>query len=192
MDDLFQQLDEMSTEDIVNLLDIREKTEIDPSSPMFIFPDGTIVSVIEVAKRCGHNVTIHADFIAVILKELAYFAKYDGNELSDDIDFDDFDESEMLEWITSELNWVRLNCGNSWVEGRFYSVLPPSMTSAQFRSLEKWLEWGYDNKKDEVLFLCSEVGKSQYYSFEDNFPEEIIKKIKRYYASGEFYEKLVR
>ena len=192
MEDLFQRFDEMSTEDIVNLIDIPEKDSIDDSSPMFILPDGTIASVKEIAKNLGHHADIHSDFIAMIFDELVYWHKMDGDEIADDVDTEDFDDGQMLDVLTNELNWARLNCGNSWVENRFYCVLPPSMTSAQFRSLEKWLEWGYDNKKGEVLILCAEVGKDHVYSFEDNFPDDILKKIKRYYSSGEFYEKLVR
>ena len=66
------------------------------------------------------------------------------------------------------------------------------MTRDQFDSLEKWLEWGYDHGKKEVLFLTADRDMDAYYYFDENFPEDIIKKVKRFYSSGKFYEKLVR
>ena len=49
---------------------------------------------------------------------------------------------EMLNNLTYSKDWARINCGTSYVETRFYCVLPNYMKSAQYSALEEWLLWG--------------------------------------------------
>jgi hypothetical protein len=182
-DKIINEFLKMTTEQIVKLVNIPHRDQIDTNSPMFILPNGTIVSVKEVGENLGYNTSwVHGDLMYIILDTLANnLGLYYPTEMEDA-------ENNLLEHLTDELGWARINCGTTWTEDRFYCVLPDKMTSSQFRSLEKWIEWGYDNHKgdDEVLICFDDTNRV--YDFKDNFPEDIIKKIKRYYSSGRLYE----
>lgn len=182
-DKIIDEFLKLSTEQIIQLVNIPNRTQIDTASPMFILPNGTIVSVKEVGENLGYDSSwIHGDLMYVILDTLANkLGLYYPTEMEDA-------ENGLLEHLTDELGWARINCGTTWTEDRVYCVLPDKMTSSQFRSLEKWIEWGYDNHKggDEVLICFDDTTRA--YDFKDNFPEDIIKKIKRYYSSGRLYE----
>ena len=175
----------MSSDDIVNLLGIPNKTDIDTTSPMFILPNGSIISVAQAGKLNNMVLSdnVHADMLYVIFTKIAE---------KHGVDYDEYvgalDEHYYLNILTYGKDWARVNCGETWMEERFYCVLPNYMTSAQYRSLEKWLEWGADTGKKEVLVYVSSYQDNNTYSFKDNLPEDIIKKIKRYYSSGKLYE----
>ena len=175
----------MSSNDLINLLNIPNKTNISTNSPMFLLPNGSIISVEEAGEL--NNIvlrdTVHSDMIYIIFTKVAEQLGFDYDELSalhDDIYY--------LKPLTIGKEWARLNCGETWTEERFYCVLPNHMTSSQYRGLEKWLEWGYDTNKKEVLILVGGYEDSHTYSFKDYLPEDIIKRIKRYYSSGRLYE----
>jgi hypothetical protein len=182
-DKIINEFLKMTTEQIVKLVNIPHRDQIDTNSPMFILPNGTIVSVKEVGENLGYNTSwVHGDLMYIILDTLANnLGLYYPTEMEDA-------ENNLLEHLTNELGWARINCGTTWTEDRFYCVLPDKMTTSQFRSLEKWIEWGYDNHKgDDEVLICFEH-TTRAYEFKDNFPEDIIKKIKRYYSSGKLYE----
>lgn len=186
VDKIVDEFKKMSTEQIVKLVNIPHGEQIDPDSPMFILPNGIIVSVKEVGENLGYDLSwIHGDMLHIILNTIAEkLGLYYPSEMEDL-------EDDLLEHLTYKLGWVRINCGTTWTEDRFYCVLPGTMTNPQFRSLEKWIEWGYDNHKgdDEVLIFFEHTIRS--YEFKGHFPEDIIKKIKRYYSSGRLYENLL-
>lgn len=185
IDILKKEFESMSSNDIINLLGIPNINDIDTSSPMFILPNGAIISVAQAGRLIGEELksSIHSDMIYVILKALANKHNYNC-----DIDGTYKYEKQKLNYLTNGLDWARLNCGETWTEKRFYCVLPNYMTSSQYRSLEKWLEWGADTGKKEVLVYVGSDEVNQTYYFNETFPEDIIKKIKRYYSSGRLYE----
>ena len=83
-------------------------------------------------------------------------------------------------------NCIRVNTGFEE-----YMVMPKVRpNSKQFDSLLKWLDYYFINhSKIQVLdWFGSHVNSKVYYA-EENFPEDIIKKIKRYYATGTLVEK---
>lgn len=174
----------MSSDDIIKLLGIPHSNNIDTSSPMFILPNGAIISVANAAKLIDLDFSsnIHSDMVFVILSAIA---KKLGQEWTMN---DKRYEDRRLDFLTYGLDWARINTGTTWLEDRFYCVLPNHMTSAQYRSLEKWLEWGTDNGKEEVLVYVGRDEVNQTYYFDETFPEDIIKKVKRYYSSGRLYE----
>ena len=179
-----KKFEKMSSNEIIDLLDIPNNTNIDSDSPMFLLPNGSIISVAQAGKLIGQELSdnIHSDMVYVILSAIAKKYNYDW-----DMD-DSWYEDKKLDYLTYGLDWARLNCGETWAEKRFYCVLPNHMTSSQYRSLEKWLEWGADTGKKEVLVYVSSYQDNNTYSFKDNLPEDISKKIKRYYSSGKLYE----
>lgn len=63
----------------------------------------------------------------------------------------------------------------------------------QYEQLEKWLEFNFDRKaNDDIQITISDIKGGHFeiaeYSYKDYLPEDIIKKIKRYYSSGTLYE----
>lgn len=179
-----KKFEKMSSNEIIDLLGIPNSSNIDSDSPMFLLPNGSIISVAQAGKLIGQELSdnIHSDMVYVILSAIA-------NKYNYDWDMDDrWYEDKKLDYLTYELDWARMNCGETWTEKRFYCVLPNHMTSAQYRSLEKWLEWGADTGKEEVLVYVGRDEVNQTYGLEETFPEDIIKKIKRYYSSGRLYE----
>ena len=62
------------------------------------------------------------------------------------------------------------------------------MTNAQYRTLEEWMNWGYSEKEKTVLVFVGDEEDNHTYSFSEYFPEDVIKRIKRYYSSGTLYE----
>ena len=181
-----KKFEQMSSNEIIDLLGVPNSNDIDANSPMFILPNGSILSVAQAGKLIGQNLdnNIHSDMVYVILSAIAEKCGYDW-----DMDDGEYEESK-LSYLTYGLDWARVNCGQTWLEDRFYCVLPNHMTSAQYRSLEKWLEWGADTGKKEVLVYVGRDEVNQTYYFNETFPEDIIKKIKRYYSSGRLYESL--
>ena len=179
-----KEFENMSSNEIIDLLGIPNSSDIDSDSPMFLLPNGSIISVAQASKLIGHKslLSIHSDMIYIILSAIAKKYNYNWNVNVDKYKY------EKLSYLTYKLEWARLNCGETWTEKRFYCVLPNYMTSAQYESLEKWLEWGEDTGKEKVLVFVGNEGVNQTYRFEETFPEDIIKKIKRYYSSGSLYE----
>ena len=181
-----KKFESMSSNEIIDLLGVPNTNDIDDNSPMFLLPNGTILSVTQAGKLIGQHLedNIHSDMVYVILSAIA-------KKLN--ISYDDDDhiyEERKLDYLTYGLEWARLNCGETWTEKRFYCVLPNHMTSAQYRSLEKWIEWGADSNKEKVIVFVGRDEASQAYYFDETFPEDIIKKIKRYYSSGRLYESI--
>ena len=77
------------------------------------------------------------------------------------------------------------------LEDNNYIELPESnLTLAQYDSLEGWLDKN-SRKRDTVV--VSDLGFNNYveYNYSDYLPEDIIKKIKRYYSSSHLYESTV-
>lgn len=192
-DKMMSKFNSMSSDEILSYLMTSPRTDIDVDSPMFILPNGKIVSVFDVLKKNGlmgeleptHN-ALPECFGWVLMSELGYSAD-EVAEISDNWRLDDYFD-EMLNELTHRHNWARINCGKTWMEDRFYCVLPNKVTPSQFNTLEEWMDWGFDNGKDNVLVFVTDNHIAKTYSMAEDFPDGVIKKIKRFYSSGKFYE----
>ena len=111
----------MSSNEIIDLLGIPNSSNIDSNSPMFILPNGAIISVAQAGKLNNMVLSdnVHADMIYVIFTKIA--EKYG-------IDYDEYigmiDENYYVNILTYGKDWARVNCGETWMEERFYCVLP--------------------------------------------------------------------
>lgn len=104
----------------------------------------------------------------------------------------------LLDPMTRKLGWARLNTGSTWVEGRFYCVLPENLTSRQMGVMDDFFQYGEEHdKKDVMIFVLvgdnddrSHTYKYGYDWVSDSYitGEDILKKLKRFYSSGKFYE----
>lgn len=105
-------------------------------------------------------------------EDLAYWLKEQGFE----------GVIEDVEWFVDTFNYVR--CRNS--SSQCYIELPiKNITRHQLYSLEEWLETKVNTS---TLDIEAPDGEWKNYNLADYFPEDIIKLIKRCYASGRLYE----
>lgn len=199
-DDPIDIYNKLTTEDIVNKIGVPTQDTIDTSSPMFLLPDGKIISVANALKAANMEYTastvVHHDMIDVILEGIMYLQ---GEPIDYIDDYIARHRSEAdLDRLTVKLGWARLNCGTIAVEDRFYCVLPPKTTRHQFYTLDEWIEWGQGKKPDLLVFVLkgySQADRHTYQLFHRNSfasmsTEDIIRSLKRYYSSGKFYESL--
>jgi hypothetical protein len=63
--------------------------------------------------------------------------------------------------------------------------LPAKITASQLDALQVWLE---TKVSDNTLDVGTADGQYKSYNLQDTLPEDIIKRIKRYYSSGKLYE----
>ena len=190
---LFKKYKSLSTNAIKQLLNLKDNKVIDKKSPMFITPDGDIISVGKTAQDNNYGVeyesVIHSDMPVMILVALYNNDKlFEAEQITaDDIDMDAVEDAHLLEYLTDELKWIRINTGETWVEDRFYAVLPDSITKYQIYALEDWLNYGYENKKDDVMMYFPDKNFITDL-YPDTEPKDIIKRINYYYTNGTFVE----
>ena len=139
-----------TTESVLEILGVTPSLNIDEKYPMFILPNGKILSVGDVLEKYGweddfepiHTSICHA--YINILVDILFDSDEDKYEIyATDYILDRYAD-KMLDILTHDLGWARINCGKTWAEDRFYCVLPDNVTNAQFRTLEEWMYWGYE------------------------------------------------
>ena len=181
---------------LIEYLGITMRTTFDVESPMFILPSGGIISVGDVLDSNEEFLpfdmeNIHSGLIKcyVIKSAMEYGMSWEDMEVLGDYRCLDFCEDIIHDYLYKH-NWIKINCGESWEEPRFYTVLPNKVTSQQYKVLEDWLELGVDLNKESVLIFATDSQDFHLYPLDsDLFPEDIIKRIKRRYSSGMFHEK---
>lgn len=129
---------------------------------IFIHPDGSFLNIYP--KLDDHE-------------DLCYWLEDEG-----------YDSDYIVEdpaWLTDTFNYIR--CRNS-VHLCFIALPDSKVTSAQLDSLERWMEEKVTS--DYIDVVIENTDEQQHYSTEEYFPEDIISKIKRFYASGRLYEEI--
>ena len=89
--------------------------------------------------------------------------------------------TKQAKWFSDNLGYVR--CRNT--RGLCLIELPATCTAAQLEALHMWIE---AKVTDTTLDVGTADGQYKSYSLQDMLPEDIIKRIKRYYSSGKLYE----
>lgn len=87
-------------------------------------------------------------------------------------------------WFVKELNYVK--CRNS--RTLCYAELPAEITKKQLNALETWLEEKVQADKIEHIDIGTLENEYKTYDLNIYFPEDVIKRIKRFYSSGRLYE----
>ena len=171
----------LTDKEILEYAEIETDTELISGQPHFILKDGTVINVYDASGWDTHT----SFFDSIIQKVLS-------SVLDKDVNFDYYSDilNNYMDYFTFHRGWMRCNSGTETVDDRFYCVLPNTMTSAQYDVLEQFIDLGYQSGRNSVLVFCTDNKDSHVYAFFDNTTDEIIKKIKRYYASGIFYEDL--
>ena len=166
----------MSDDGIIKACSLITYDDIQKDAPIYLLPNGEMI---------GEGET-HSSFLEIILDNV--FTYLFGDRFIKDYDM--YDCENYVYAVTKKKNWARLNCGQTPYEDRFYCVLLEEMSSYQWYSLEKFLVLGetLKIKNNEVLVY---VGRdSHIYSYDEYAYEDILKRIKRYYSSGRFFENL--
>lgn len=86
-----------------------------------------------------------------------------------------------------EIGAIRIN--NEELENNYIELPLIRPTNAALNSLEEWLDKNSRIYPYIIVTTANFKNDVKYY-YSDYIPEDIIKKIKRYYASGTLYEKL--
>lgn len=178
-----------SLNQILDLGEVEVTNTISKKSPQFILPDGSIID----AHKYLEDWDIEGEEVHAHVLDRIFTRIMENN--TDNIHFTFSSTSEVLDEFTDVYGLVRINPGTSEVENRFYCVIPykdTKMTSYQYDKLEEFLNTGMLelNKKDVIVM--STGGEYARYYFKETFPEDIIKKIKRYYSSGRLMEEVKR
>lgn len=178
-----------SLNQILDLGEVEVTNTISKKSPQFILPNGSIID----AHKYLEDWDIEGEEVHAEVLDRIFIRIMENN--TDNIDFMFSSTFEFLDEFTDVYGLVRINPGTSEVENRFYCVIPykdTKMTSYQYDKLEEFLNIGMLelNKKDVIVM--STGGEYARYYFKETFPEDIIKKIKRYYSSGRLMEEVKR
>lgn len=90
---------------------------------------------------------------------------------------------------TNKFNAVWINDG-TYEKGCVYISLPQSpLNNNQYNSLLKWLDKIHGN----IEIMSRDIFNNEHniYDMDDYLPEDIIKRIKRFYSSGRLYENII-
>lgn len=159
-----------------------ETTTNPPQGPAFILPNGKFIDVVETA---GIEDAIHFEAIWEILVRLLQLETDDEN-----IDFDTDDITDIMDFVTDELGWIRYNAGEERLDDRYYCVIPSKNsrkrpTQAQYKSLLKFLDLASGRAKgNKVLVYAGSAVTDDKESFDSDNPDGILEKIKDYYRTG--------
>ena len=164
----------------------------------FILPNGDFVSVKDNVPS-EVKTLIHRDLAyQIALKVLPEVIKTRNPD--SEIDFSELSEEDcrgLMARLTDAYGFCRINSGTGEREDRFYMILPPyekKITTAQYGSILKYLDWGVENGKRWVyIYIGDEDGKDYgAFSFNKITPDEIVKALRMGYNRGKvlFYESI--
>lgn len=159
-----------------------ETTTNPPQGPAFILPNGKFIDVVETADI---EDAIHFEAIWEILVRLLQLETDDEN-----IDFDTDDITDVVNFVTDKLGWIRYNAGEERLDDRYYCIIPSKnsrkrLTQAQYKSLLKFLDLASERAKgNKVLVYAGSAVTDDKESFDSDNPDGILEKIKDYYRTG--------
>ena len=181
-------LDKYTDEDILDLIPQNSFNDdiYNIAGPCFVLEDGRVIDVNQALDRVD---AIHQDLMYELMDNLLKKEIGEGNYEANPIDIRDATYNTM-EYLTFQKGWMRVNPGFTAAENRFYCVLPNKMTYDQYDKLLDFIYAQYDPRKGSLQIFATDYADYKEYMFNENTPEEIIGKIKRYYSSGRFVESL--
>lgn len=151
----------------------------------YITPDGTFLNMPDT----------HHDVLPVLAR-----AGIISIENASTLDLDDFEDDSICGYdfekffTKSDINYIRCNDGTFDSTCCYINLPEAKPTNAQFRSLEQWLnERVVINPRLQRIELGSQFTSqftNKWYYLADYTSANLIKLIKRYYASGRLYEKI--
>jgi hypothetical protein len=147
--------------------------------PSYIFPDGRFIIIPE-PEEMGAAVFVHYRchsllHLWLVSQKLTKKTIWDINGMTD-----------ILDAGAIKVNLGPIPDADALLN---YIELPKTRpTSSQYSALLEWLDLAQHNGIGDIEVNTYNQGRYKSYSFVDNTPDEIVAKIKRYYASGTLYE----
>ena len=175
---LYNKFKELSYNELLNYIGKESITDKLPEGPSFIDPQGNFIEVTE---------DTHAMFFDDVLFDFLSDQKLSSIDFIDYEDYDNISEFtyDYVDDFEENFNLIRLNTGTITVEDRCYCVLSPEINSKQISALEIFINNWYDNLENNLV-VCADTQCKEY--THEYFPEDIMKRIKRFYSSGRLYE----
>ena len=179
----------MSQQKVVEMAELELKDNF-VAGPMFILPNGRLVDPADYTEFEGLE---REDAIHQVVPLYLCDMIFDKLEMDFERDYGYYYDDYFLAQLTETFGWVRVNTGTGSTDFRCYVVIPSKdktrLSSSQYYKLLDWLDYCQTLNKESVA-IVTESGDKQNYSFNEYTPDEIISKIKRYYASGFLYENI--
>ena len=145
-------------------------TDLEPNAPYFILPNGKILY------GMYNHLEVEQDLHSLNL------SNYQNTEY-DDLDYND---STLF-----DLGCIRGRYSSDIFNDMGYVLLTKGYpTLSQFDSLGEIIAKAKSERIDDIEFMNYNESKYHDYELREYEPEDIIKKLKRFYASGKFYEGL--
>ena len=145
-------------------------TDLEPNAPYFILPNGKILY------GMYNHLEVEQDL------HLLNLSNYQNTEY-DDLDYND---STLF-----DLGCIRGRYSSDIFNDMGYVLLTKDYpTLSQFDSLGEIIAKAKSERIDDIEFMNYNESKYHDYELREYEPEDIIKKLKRFYASGKFYEGL--
>lgn len=148
--------------------------------PSYITPDGEFINIAEIFDDMGEefpeDFPCHGALQSIMVKDGV--AEVSGR-------FDD--GSPALR----DAGYIRVN--DIEEENNFIELSPKRPTTKQYIALESWLDNNYNNTRYRKVAICTpKFGDCHEYSYRDYITDDIIKRIKRYYTTGNLIEKIIK
>lgn len=166
------------------ILDCRPDYKINTSHPMLLTRSGNIVDVERTV-----NGSTHSDFAEAILKNTLV---EQGIFLDDDVVR--MLSLEFLGTLIQVMGWILINPGTAAVAGEAYIALSLAPNKYQKMALEDFFNdhWSAGNKS--ITVHIHKNGKISYqdYTYNNTFPEDIVKKISAFFSTGFLSESVIK
>lgn len=102
------------------------------------------------------------------------------------------DDGQISRVLCSSDNAIRVNDGTNFSRELVVGLPPVRPTDAQFASLENWLYSVFSKGGVDVGNASLDGAQVKHYDFSSTLPEEVIKNIKRFYASGKLLDSIAK
>jgi hypothetical protein len=147
--------------------------------PCLVMLDGTIVNC---SSKYMHSKFVYKMVLSSLSSDEQKYYKNNPSEAS-------YLEDQALDYLEQTLGIITVNGGEVW-DNRCKIVISLKPTAQQYDMLLKFLDYAStDLNQDDASVFCGDT-EMQDYLFDDYTPDEILKKIKKYFAFGRLEEKL--
>lgn len=129
--------------------------------------------------NAGYN-TIH--------REIGHIARDNFHIEIPEEEQDDDPGAYALGILEVDLGWIRCNTGSEYEPECYINLENKKVTSAQWEAIQSWLEYIYEDLGLEDVQILGNYPNYKIYKFAELLPEDIVKRCKRFVASGTLYE----
>jgi len=171
-------------DDVVDYAEVYDLDEGFGKGPSILMPDGTVYDL-------SRAFETHFGFFEVVFQGLhdSILDEYPGDT---DVEYEgylSYDQEKIMYRAEAELGIITLNVGLTYKEPRAKVVILSKPTEAQYGALTDFLDYVQQKGKKSVLFFMGDkIDYVEYQFGEDQGTDEIIDKVRRYFATGKIVE----